>query len=204
MESNSSNSNPGLSNQPPETIDHICYFIQRPRDILAFALTSKQIYSVAIPDHIDFRHLCCDFRRIHVWRKLAACPALASRFAALDIITENDEDELDEKFFNWWPMYLGLQEDETSDDSEGDELDRCEDVKEELEHNPHKISCAIRICMREFVAALKCMTGLTRFHWLLTQITPGKEITDALMHCPSVEDVDIVKDWWLVPWSITG
>lgn len=196
METNE-NINSGLSNQPFETIDHICYFLIRPRDVLAFALTSKQVYRVAVPDHLDFRHLRCDFRRIEVWRRLAARPALTARIATLEIIPEGDDDDPEEMFFNWWPMYIG---DANPDDSENDGLDGCEgNVKEELKRNPGKILLVIRICMREFAAALRCMTGLTCFHWLLNQIAPGTEIQDALLKCPSIEDVETVATFGWYP-----
>lgn len=233
-----SNKNTGLSSQPPELIDYICYFLLRPQDILAFALTSKQVYSVAVPHHINSRHLRCDFRRIRTWRTLANNPALASRFAILEIINEGDDgkpdniesddneseddesdesesdadelsndqpdndqpgdgepddDESEQMFFNWWPMYTGSEEDAELADLESNGLDEnVDNVKKELKRHSHKILSAIRICMRAFAAALQCMTGLTRFHWLLRHISPGPDIIDALLKCPSIEDVDIV------------
>jgi hypothetical protein len=77
-----------IANRPSEILDHICSFVDSPKDILSFALTSKEVCQLAIPDHIEFRHLRCDIRRISLWKKLAELPAVASRFVSLEVAVE--------------------------------------------------------------------------------------------------------------------
>jgi len=46
-------------------------------------------------------------------------------------------------------------------------------------------------CMQAFVGALQCMSGLTRFHWLVTQMQPTSTIFATLPKCSALIDVDI-------------
>lgn len=187
-----------LSNQAPELIDHICSFLDSPKDILSFALTSKKLYNVAIPDHIEFRHLRCDIRRISIWRKLTTLPAIALRFVSLEIIVEDDKgagiiptrsilladrDTTDDILFDWSPRYFWVGEESEESD------DELEEAVYKLDHEKRK--SALKMCMQEFVAALQCMSGLTRFHWLIEHISPTEDVSAALLECPAINDVDI-------------
>lgn len=181
-----------------ELIDHICSFIDRPKDLLSFALTSKQIYKVVVPNHIEFRHLRCDFRRVPIWHKLAALPAVASRFVSLEIIVEGGscgsnsiipkhsallascDTTTKDLLFDWNPRYFFAEDEHDYDNYE---------LGYQLEHEGHM--AALQKCMHSFVAALRCMSGLIRFHWLIEQISPSKEVSVALLNCPAIEDIDI-------------
>jgi hypothetical protein len=189
-----------LTDQPSDILDHICAFVASPRDILSFALTSKQIYYQAIPDHIEFRHLRCDLRRISLWKKLSELPAVASRFLSLEVIVEDgtnyghpifpihsqllvDRDETEDVLFDWSPEYYGSDSD--SDDREW----------RKQEQEARKVVLAK--CMQAFVTALQSMSGLTRFHWLVAQQQPSSAVFAVLQKCPALKDVDMFpQDLW--------
>jgi hypothetical protein len=189
-----------LSDQPTDVLDHICAFVDRPKDILSFALTSRQIYQLAIPDHIEFRHLRCDIRRISLWEKLSELPAIASRFVSLEVIVEGgdfigraifptrskllvDRDETDDVLFDWNPKYFAF-------DAEQSQLD--EYMQTQRTRQP-----TLAKCMQAFVGALQCMSGLTRFHWLVAQMQPSSALFATLPKCSALVDVDIFpRDVW--------
>jgi hypothetical protein len=185
-----------LTDQPSDILDRIYAFVESPRDILSFALTSKQVYFQVIPDHIEFRHLRCDLRRISLWKKLSELPAVASRFLSLEVIIEDgtdygypifpthsslfaDRDETEDVLFNWSPEYWSDSDD---DDGQGQQEAR---------------KVVLAKCMQAFVSALQCMSGLSRFHWLVAQQQPSSAVFAALQKCPALKDVDIFpQDVW--------
>ena len=194
-----------LSDHPSEILDHICTFVDSPKDILSFALTTKRVYQQAIPDHIEFRHLRCDIRRISLWRKLSELPAIAARFSSLEVIVEDgtdygrailptrskllsERDQTEDILFNWNPKYLVW---DLEDSDEGEE-DWEGYIQEQMVRR-----AAVAKCVQTFVGALQCMSGLSRFHWLVSQAQPSSACFTALLHCPALRDVDIFpKDIW--------
>ena len=71
-----------------ELFGPICLHLGFEIDLLSFALTYKIISKVIIPDHLELRHLCCDFRRISLRERLVQLPAIASRMVSLELIAE--------------------------------------------------------------------------------------------------------------------
>jgi hypothetical protein len=189
-----------LTDRPSDILDHIYAFVESPRDILSFALTSKQIYYQLIPDHIEFRHLRCDLRRISLWKKLSEFPAVASRFLSLEVIVEDgtnyghpifpthsylfaDRDETEDVLFDWRRKYWTGSED-------------SEDV-DDWQHEEEARKVVLAKCMQAFVSALRCMSGLSRFHWLVAQQPLSSVVFAALQKCPALKDVDIFpQDVW--------
>jgi hypothetical protein len=192
-----------LSDQPSDILDHICAFVDEPKDILSFALTSRQIYQLVIPDHIEFRHLRCDIRRISLWKKLSELPAIASRFVSLEVIVEDgtdfhghtifptrskllaNRDEAEDILFDWNTEYLSASEGSLS--LQWEEYAQKQNARRQI----------LDRCIQAFVGALQCMSGLARFHWLVAQAEPSSDLFTALLKCPALKDVDIFpKDFW--------
>jgi hypothetical protein len=162
-------------------IDAICSFIDEPRDLLSFALTSRQVCKLVIPHHIEYRHLRCDFRRIALWTKLSQLPAVASRFISLEIIVENRSDAVIAILPARSPILAGL------DDPKGVLFDWSVDDGN-LMH-----SSVLEGCRKMFVAALQCMPGLVRFHWAVEQLSPAHDILATFLGCNRLDDCQILS-----------
>ena len=73
-----------------EIIEHIVSFLDRPRDLLSLALTSKRTLRIIIPIHLQTRLIRCDIRRIILWKLLGTLPPIiATRFVSLQIVEES-------------------------------------------------------------------------------------------------------------------
>ncbi|KIJ50382.1 hypothetical protein M422DRAFT_98456, partial [Sphaerobolus stellatus SS14] len=59
-----------------ETFERIVQNVDEPKDLLSLALTSKYIYKVIVPTHLEFRTIRCDAYREDVWKALVAKPNL--------------------------------------------------------------------------------------------------------------------------------
>lgn len=79
------------SQHPTEILDRICSFIVEPSTLLNVGLTSKQLCAVAIPGHLEFRVIRCDWRRIYLWEHLLKLPNLGSSITTFELITEGDQ-----------------------------------------------------------------------------------------------------------------
>ncbi|KAJ7101986.1 hypothetical protein C8R44DRAFT_808982 [Mycena epipterygia] len=77
-----------LSSQPPELLDLVASFIPLPSDLLSLALTSKALHVVIVPQHLEFREVCCDARRASLWKALAENPNFTARILWLGLIYE--------------------------------------------------------------------------------------------------------------------
>ncbi|GJJ12782.1 hypothetical protein Clacol_007027 [Clathrus columnatus] len=66
--------------------DEISFLIDSPKDLLSLALTCRTFKELIIPDHLEYRIICCDFRRPDVWKFLASRPWLARRMRAIVIV----------------------------------------------------------------------------------------------------------------------
>ncbi|KAF8501820.1 hypothetical protein BU17DRAFT_25763, partial [Hysterangium stoloniferum] len=73
---------------PQELVDIILSHVEDRRDLLSLALTSKSFKAIIVPSWLDFIHIRCDSRRIHIWQSLASRPHLAARTRALELINE--------------------------------------------------------------------------------------------------------------------
>lgn len=71
-----------FSLQPLELLDTIASFVPLPSDLFSLALTSKALCSIIIPQHIEFREVCCDPRREMLWRLLADRLTLSRRITS--------------------------------------------------------------------------------------------------------------------------
>ena len=73
-----------------EIIEHIVSFLDRPRDLLSLALTSKHTHRIVIPIHLQTRLIRCDVRRVSLWNLLGSLPPIiATRFVSLQIVDES-------------------------------------------------------------------------------------------------------------------
>ncbi|KAJ6516664.1 hypothetical protein C8R47DRAFT_1268141 [Mycena vitilis] len=77
-----------LCSQPTELLDAIASFIPIPCDLLSLALTSKLLHGIVIPQHLDFRKVCCDARRAALWKALAGYPGSFSQILSLGLLAE--------------------------------------------------------------------------------------------------------------------
>ncbi|KAJ7101980.1 hypothetical protein C8R44DRAFT_988290 [Mycena epipterygia] len=77
-----------LSSQPPELVDIMASFVPLPSDLLSLALTSKALHAIIVPQHLEFREVCCDGRRESLWKSLAENPGPAAGILSLALIYE--------------------------------------------------------------------------------------------------------------------
>ncbi|KIJ28214.1 hypothetical protein M422DRAFT_99000, partial [Sphaerobolus stellatus SS14] len=68
---------------PPEILDNIAAHINLPQDLLSLAVTARAFHAIVVPNHLQFRDIRCDPRRVNLWRSLAQKPAYAARIRRL-------------------------------------------------------------------------------------------------------------------------
>lgn len=146
-----------LSNLAPELVESICLDIPNPRDLLSFALTCKTICEVVIPDHLELRHIRCDFRRVSLWEELVQFPAVASRIVSLELISEHTS-TLD-------PIRPTHSKLILTHDFELDAWgSKCPLFNVDYARG-----------MQSLTSALQTMVNLSRFHWLVNEAHPTNE-----------------------------
>ncbi|GJJ12816.1 hypothetical protein Clacol_007061 [Clathrus columnatus] len=70
--------------------DEIACYIDSTKDLLSLALTCQAFKELVIPDHLEYRYICCDLRRLDVWRFLESRPRLAKGVQTLELVYEPD------------------------------------------------------------------------------------------------------------------
>ncbi|KAF8498875.1 hypothetical protein BU17DRAFT_102920 [Hysterangium stoloniferum] len=75
-----------LKDEVYELQDLIASFISLPKDLLSLALTCRTLYTLIVPDHLEFRHVYCDPRKLHVWEALLSRPRLTARLRSLILL----------------------------------------------------------------------------------------------------------------------
>ncbi|KAJ7117018.1 hypothetical protein C8R44DRAFT_983326 [Mycena epipterygia] len=78
-----------LSLQPTELLDVIAPLIPSPSDLLSLAFASKTLHTIIVPEHLEFREICCDARRASLWNALTNQPILAARILSLELMSEH-------------------------------------------------------------------------------------------------------------------
>ncbi|KAF8520027.1 hypothetical protein BU17DRAFT_65671 [Hysterangium stoloniferum] len=66
-----------------ELQDAIASFIDHPKDLLSLALTCRSLYRMIIRDHLQFRHVRCNWTKLSVWKALLSRPRLTARLRSL-------------------------------------------------------------------------------------------------------------------------
>jgi hypothetical protein len=160
-----------FSSQPAELFESVCAFVEQPRDLLSFALTCKRACYAIIPDHIELRHIRCDFLRESLWQKLANSPAVTSRIASLEII---DESRLVNAIV---PTHVAQ-------------------FADALELSAVPLSNSL-IMPQDFFSqmqtlsnAIRSMINLGRFAWA-TDVKPADKVLDSLKSCEKLDDIHI-------------
>jgi hypothetical protein len=179
-----------LQAQPIELIDYISSFVDNPKDLLAFSLTSKRICDVIVPNHIECRHLRCDFRRLSLWKALLEYPAIAGRFVSIEIVDEDSPGGypgIIVPSVKALPFYVFSQEDKLGSDWVASQV--------ELEVT---FKNAVASCLQTLVTVLRSMPHLLRFHWHY-YFAPTNDVFDALMFCHGLTDVEVSYDAELFP-----
>ncbi|RDB26605.1 hypothetical protein Hypma_005568 [Hypsizygus marmoreus] len=162
----------GSHSHPVELLDQICLHVESPNDLLSVALTCKQLSRIAIPGHIEFRVLRCDFQRDSLWKALLAQPSLAAKIHTLDIISEQGYD-LDNG-----PVIVPR----SLLSAEGGEVKSPPDV-----HDDEKSFALLGDVIRR-------MPRLRRFHWLHHSTRPVNGVFSALnATCGDLEDVEVLN-----------
>lgn len=124
-----------LADEPSEILEHIIYYIDRPRDLLHLALAAKTMRDLIIPTHLEFRVIRSNLDRPRLWDILAAFPIVSSRISVLEIVRRSDDEDRDVIVPKRFMEELAAAEAEM--------------------RNPRNA----------FPKALGFMTGLTSFHW---------------------------------------
>ncbi|KAF8525609.1 hypothetical protein BU17DRAFT_62749 [Hysterangium stoloniferum] len=78
-----------LGDGPYELQDAIASFVDHPEDLLSLALTCRRLYTVIVPDHLEFRHVRCDFNKLYVWEALLSRPRLAAGLRSLVLLNNS-------------------------------------------------------------------------------------------------------------------
>lgn len=190
----------GLTNNPPELLDHICSFIDKPKDLLAVSLTSKQFYQLVVPTHIQFRIIRCDVRRRDLWKHLSVRPGLASKIVSLELVSElhdrsgtvivpisvlDDNATLQSASTRTWPR-------RTIFDSAviQDNIDEFEDD-----------------CLCALISVIQHLTSLRHFRWEDYTIRPTNYDTlFSTLHqsCPRITEVEILNNIAITNKDITN
>ncbi|KIJ34149.1 hypothetical protein M422DRAFT_99314, partial [Sphaerobolus stellatus SS14] len=55
---------------PFDILEEVVFAIDHPRDLLSFALISRALYDIIVPQHIQYRYICSDPRRAKLWNEL--------------------------------------------------------------------------------------------------------------------------------------
>jgi hypothetical protein len=137
--------------------------VDSPKDLLAFALASKRVSDVVIPNHIECRYLRCDFIRLSLWKALSKCPEIAGRFVSIEIV---DEDALGGRpgmivpSVKALPFYVFSAEDKV-----GSDWDHAGVVVASEAEIEATFKNAVTCCLRTLVTVLRFMPHLLRFHW---------------------------------------
>ncbi|KAJ6604043.1 hypothetical protein B0H10DRAFT_2229469 [Mycena sp. CBHHK59/15] len=172
-----------FSAQPPELVNHTVSFIPRPRDLLSLALTAKSLHGIIIPQHLEFRVVCCDARRAALWKALAAQPGLASRFHTLEIVTESDSAPADT---------ARIAVPRSIIEAEGDSaLAKCTVIQSV---GKAVIGCDAG-CVDALCAAIPNMSGLTRFCWdhpgFMRLHDPKAIFSAVAQNCVNVRELEV-------------
>jgi hypothetical protein len=156
-----------------------------------------------------------------VWKKLAELPAISSQFVSLEVIVEDhtkhrrplipthsklfaDRDQSGDILFDW-DVSRWSSGSESSDDDDGDGVqddegwDTPESESEgsggsEGKPEPEVTrETTLAMCLQALTAAVRCMPGLTCFHWLINSkyLQPTDDLFAALLACPVISDVEI-------------
>jgi hypothetical protein len=188
-----------LSAQPPELLDHICSYIDSPEDLLTLSLISKHFCSLIIPNHIEFRRIHCDIRRVSVWKKLADNPPLAAKFTSLEVGLEG---------YAWdgttFRRAILPKSWIRSNPNDGFELG-YQWLHGMGSIGPGEVDVAAATsCLASLVTAIHRMSSLTRFRWAVKYLPPSNDVVLALKHsCPGLVDVQIANTGMgtVEPWS---
>ena len=162
-----------LSRLAPELINYICLYISNPGDLLSFALTCKIVSEVITPDHLELRHIRCDFRRISLWERLVQLPEIASRIVSLELVDERTPGHYERtrrhipnvEHYVFDPILPTHSQLIAAHHSERD--------PQGLEHRLHDVDIAL--AMNSLIRAIPTMVNLTRFHWLVNGEQPTYE-----------------------------
>lgn len=158
--------------QPIELIDHICSFMDSPRDLLSLSLVSKRVFEAVIPYHIECRHIRCDLRQVGLWKKLVSLPSIASRFVSLEITGTYKTRTL------ILPKHHSLL---------ASSYDLTYRSKDKIETELWTESD----CLNALAAAIQVMAGLKSFCWNVA-IKPVDSLFTALKRCSSLDDVQVL------------
>jgi hypothetical protein len=160
-----------FSSQPAELFESVCAFVEQPRDLLSFALTCKRACHAIIPDHIELRHIRCDFLRESLWEILANSPAVASRITSLEIIDESR-------------LVNAIVPTHVAQFADGLELSTAP-LSTSLIMPPDFTSQ-----MQALSNAIKSMVNLGRFAWATDVISPDR-VVEELKSCEKLDDIHI-------------
>ena len=167
-----------LSERPVELISHICSFLDSPKDLLSFSLTSRRVCGTVIPNHIECRHIRCDVRCVALWKKLADLPWVASRFVSLEIIGRFETTALTNPIIpNHHPSFV------IPDCASGITTRWQEERREEFWSD----------CIHALAAAVRVMSGLRSFRWIDKEEAQSmNDVFAALQNCTRLDNVQIL------------
>lgn len=168
-----------LSLQPPELLDEITSHIALPSDLLSLALTSKTLHAIVIPKQLEFREVCCELRRLSLWKALAEHPGLTCRILSLKVQNGSFVP------YSRTPVVVPR-----SLNPSGEEPLLVECHPADASANKCEVGCSDALC-----AAIQEMPSLVRFCFSQTQSICTHPITPifraVLQSCPNLRELEI-------------
>lgn len=166
-----------LIDNPPEILDKIVSHIDRPSHLLHLALTSRAMYQLIIPEHIEFRVIRSKSDCTFLWEKMAAFPARTSNIV-LEIVRGM---RVYYRIANRYPP--------RSDVILPTKLIESQGLLGMLAAGTSPTQSLPR-ASDSFLTALESMSGLTRFHWSYTPC-PIAVLSGLQKCCPNIREVEV-------------
>ena len=159
-----------LARLPTEVLDHVAFFIDARRDLLALGLACKRLHDVVVPRHAEYRVVRARPSALRVWHHLVVHRALARNVRRLEILDERAGREEEAIPRDIAQGKVG----DTDLESSGDELGLH--AKQE----------------RYVVAALGRMTALQSVRWACSHsLVSFPKVWGALERCGSLREIEV-------------
>ncbi|CAA7261821.1 unnamed protein product [Cyclocybe aegerita] len=164
---------------PSDALEQIIAHVDEYSDVLSVALSSKELYEVAVPLHLQYRDIRSRLNNPALWTWLSRLDDLrAARIRSLTLLADDE--------FGW-EMHESAHDLRERVPAEFEKSDR--------ERLPELTSEACRQCEVGLVKALKRMTRLQRFRWYRVPrpvLEGPDDIWSTLAQLGTVREIDVL------------
>ncbi|KDR76599.1 hypothetical protein GALMADRAFT_451976 [Galerina marginata CBS 339.88] len=172
---------------PYDLLEQVVAYVDDRHDVLSFALSNKDAYSLAVPQHLHYRDIRCKLRNPNLWQWLSGSEnRRVAHIRSLTILPEYTEG-------HWLPsehLYY-LRQRLPAELSRYESPSLRPPTKEKLRDSERKL-----------ISALKRMSNLQRFRWYHSPrplLNGGDNVWSTLKRLGSVKEVDAVDSCSYVP-----